>query len=61
VGTGDSTRPKGICPECGRVISGRAAGPAWVLLRSRSRDVTARHPVTCLARNGYRKVPRIRD
>ena len=57
---------KGRCPECGRVISGRAAGPEaehadrrWVLLRPHNRDQTTRHPVVCLSPGGYRKVPRV--
>lgn len=50
-------RAKGVCPECGRVISGRAAGPEagragrrWVALAPYNREQYARYPVTCLMR-----------
>lgn len=59
---------KGACPECGRVISGRAAGieaaragRRFVDLRPHNRERNARHPVACLSPGGYRRVPRIRD
>jgi hypothetical protein len=58
---------KGICPDCKRVISGRATGieydhadRRWVELRPHNRQERARHPVVCLARGGRRVVPRIR-
>jgi len=58
---------KGRCPECGRVISGRAAGieaahadRRFVELRPHNRERYARRPVVCLAPGGYRRVPRIR-
>jgi hypothetical protein len=59
---------KGVCPDCGRVVSGRAAGPEedhagrkWVVLGPHNRQRHARRPVVCLSRGGYRKVPRIRE
>jgi hypothetical protein len=59
---------KGVCPDCGRVISGRAVGIEYdhadrrfVALRPHNRERGARHPVECLARAGRRVVPRIRD
>jgi hypothetical protein len=58
---------KGVCPECGRTISGRAAGIEYahadrrfVILRPHNREEAARHPVECLARGARRVVPRIR-
>ena len=58
---------KGRCPECGRVISGRADGieaeaadRRFVVLRPHNREQRARRPVVCLPRGGYRRVPRIR-
>ena len=61
-------RAKGRCPDCGRVISGRATGIEYdhadrrfVELRPHNRERGARHPVECLARGGLRVVPRIRD
>jgi hypothetical protein len=59
---------KGVCPDCGRTISGRATGieaghadRRWVILRPHNREEAARHPVECLARGARRVVPRIRD
>ena len=59
---------KGVCTECGRVISGRAEGieadhadRRWVILRPHNRQEFSRRPVVCLARGGRRVVPRIRD
>ena len=61
-------RAKGICPDCGRVISGKALGiernaadRRWVALQPHDREKRAKHPVTCLPFGGYRRVPRIRD
>ena len=60
---------KGVCPECGRVISGRAVGPEeaaadrkFVALGPHNREEhgRTRHPAECLARGGRRVVPRIR-
>jgi hypothetical protein len=58
---------KGVCPDCGRTISGRAAGieanhgdRRWVDLRPHNRVRGTRHPVVCLPPGGYRRVPRIR-
>ena len=60
---------KGRCPECGRVISGRAVGieaghadRRWVSLapHTRTRQGHGRD-VPCLPPGGYRRVPRIRD
>jgi hypothetical protein len=59
---------KGRCPECGRIISGRAAGieadhadRRFVDLRPHNRERYARHRVVCLSRGGRRVVPRIRE
>jgi hypothetical protein len=59
---------KGRCPDCGRVISGRADGieaghgdRRWVELRPHNRQERSRHPVACLGRGGYSRVRRIRD
>ena len=59
---------KGTCPGCGRVISGYASGieaahgdRRFVVLRPHNRARGARHPVVCLPRGGYCRVPRIRD
>ena len=58
----------GICPDCGRVVSGRADGieaehgdRRWVILRPHNREERARRPVVCLGRGGRRVVPRVRD
>jgi hypothetical protein len=58
---------KGICPDCGRKISGRATGieydhadRRWVILRPHNREEFSRHPVECLAKGARRVVPRIR-
>ena len=58
---------KGTCPDCGRVIAGRADGieadeasRRFVILRPHNRERSGRRPVACLARGGYRRVPRIR-
>jgi hypothetical protein len=60
-------RAKGICPDCGRVISGRAEGPErlaanrrFVALSPHNRQEFARRPVACLSRGGRRVVPRVR-
>lgn len=59
-------RAKGICPECGRVISGRAVGPetlaadrSFVALSPHTRSPLARPPQTCLTRGGRRVVRRL--
>jgi hypothetical protein len=59
---------KGVCPDCGRTISGRAAGieanhadRRFVILRPHNREETSRHPVECLTRGGRRVVPRVVD
>lgn len=54
-------RPKGICPECGRTISGRALGEHWVLLRSHNRTRGTKQLTVCLSPGRYRMVARIRD
>jgi hypothetical protein len=61
-------RAKGVCPECGRVVSGRATGPEseaadrrFVALGPHNRERDARRPVACLTRGGRRVVPRIRE
>jgi hypothetical protein len=57
---------KGRCPDCGRIISGRATGIEYdhadrrfVILRPHNREEAVRHPVECLTRGGRRVVPRI--
>lgn len=64
----EAQRAKGRCPDCGRVISGRATGieyahadREWVILRPHNRERPAYRPVVCLPPGGYRRVPRIRD
>lgn len=61
-------RAKGVCPDCGRVISGRAVGietahadRRFVALapHTRSRHGHGRDE-PCLSRGAYRVVPRIR-
>ena len=58
---------KGVCPDCGRTIAGRADGieadeadRRFVILRPHNRERAARRPVECLPRGGYRRVPRVR-
>ena len=59
---------KGVCPDCGRVVPGRAAGiqraaadRQFVILRPHNRERPAYRPAVCLPPGGYRRVPRIRD
>jgi hypothetical protein len=59
-------RAKGVCPECGRVISGHAVGiqrnhadRKFVVLRSHNREEFNPRAGVCLMPGGYRKVPRI--
>jgi hypothetical protein len=59
-------RAKGVCPECGRTVSGRAVGPGedaadrrFVALGPHNRERNARHPAVCLSRGGRRVVPRV--
>jgi len=52
-------RVRGVCPECGRTIAGRPAGPGYVALAPHTRTRTTRHREPCLTRGGYRRVPRI--
>ncbi len=59
-------RAKGLCPECGRTISGRAVGPEddhadrrYVALRPHNRQQHGRRPVACLTRGGRRVVERV--
>jgi len=59
-------RAKGVCPDCGRIISGRAVGieaahadRRFVQLAPHNRQRFSRHPVICLPRGGYRRVPRV--
>lgn len=61
-------RAKGVCPECGRTISGRATGPEpqaagrrFVALSPHNRQQFARRPVICLMRGSRRVVPRVWD
>lgn len=69
-GVADKTGPraKGACPECGRVISGRAVGierahadRRFVALQPHFRDPYTRPSAQCLMRGGRRVVPRILD
>ncbi len=59
-----ASRPKGVCPKCGRVISGRAAG-VQVLAADRTFVALSPHnrgpknAATCLPRRGRCVVPRI--
>jgi hypothetical protein len=62
-------RAKGICPECGRTVSGRAEGPEpraadrrFVSLapHTRSRQGHGRDE-QCLSRGARRVVPRVLD
>lgn len=61
-------RAKGVCPECGRTISGRAVGPEddaadrrFVALAPHNRQQSARRPAACLSRGARRVVPRVMD
>jgi hypothetical protein len=67
--TATAERARGRCPECSRVISGRAVGiqraaadRKFVALSPHMRDEPDgnKRGVPCLARGGYRVVPRIR-
>ena len=58
-------RARGVCPECGRTVSGRAVGiqaaaadRKFVALRPHKRDEHARGG-PCLERGGRRVVPRL--
>jgi hypothetical protein len=62
----NAPRAKGICPECQRVISGRAVGPeqaaadrTYVALSPHTRNPLARSPQPCLSRGGRRVVRRL--
>ena len=54
-----AAQARGVCPECGRVVSGRAVTPALVDLAPHNRQRSARHPVVCLSRGARRRVPRV--
>ena len=61
-------RAKGVCPECGRVVSGRATGiqraaadRKFVALAPHNRQQYSRRPAACLMRGSRRVVPRIMD
>lgn len=61
-------RARGVCPECGRTVSGRAVGieaahadRRFVALAPHTRSTTHRRNETCLARGGWRVVPRVRE
>lgn len=63
-----AAQAKGVCPECGRTVPGRAVGPEeaaadrrFVVLRPHNRQRPARRPVACLTLGGYRRVSRVRD
>ena len=57
----------GLCPDCGRIVAGRADGiqrrttaKRWVLLGPHNRpESTARHKMPCLTRGARRRVPRV--
>ena len=58
---------KGICPDCGRTVAGRAAGieaahgdRRFVDLRPHNRQPQSRRPVVCLPPGGHRRVRRVR-
>jgi hypothetical protein len=64
----DQVRAKGVCPDCGRTISGRAVGieaaaadRRFVALAPHKRGTTHRRDEPCLSRGGYRVVPRVRE
>jgi hypothetical protein len=68
--TATAARAKGRCPECGRIISGRAVGiqrdhadRKFVALSPHNRDVPDGNKpgVACLMRGGRRVVPRIAE
>jgi hypothetical protein len=68
--TATAARAKGVCPECGRVISGRATGPQaaaadrkFVALspHMRAKPDGNKRGVPCLTRGGRRVVPRLRS
>jgi hypothetical protein len=59
-------RAKGVCPECGRTVSGRATGPepeaadrGFVALGPHNRVRFSRRPAVCLSRGARRVVPRV--
>ncbi len=63
----DQERARGVCPECGRTISGRAVGietahadRRFVALAPHARTRTRRKSEACLSRGGWRVVPRVR-
>ena len=63
----EAQRARGVCPECGRTISGRATGieaaaadRRFVALAPHVRSRAHRRSEPCLSRGGYRVVPRIR-
>lgn len=64
----EAGRARGICPDCGRVISGRAVGiedaaadRRFVALAPHNRSRSTSRPVVCLPLGAYRRVPRIRE
>ena len=68
MGTVTGARARGRCPECGRVISGRAVGiqraaadRKFVALTWHNRRVGSRGAVPCLTPGGWRVVPRLQD
>ena len=64
------THARGRCPDCGRVLAGRAEGierlaadRRWVILPAHVREPGIKPPrrVECLSRGTRRVVPRIPD
>jgi hypothetical protein len=58
-------RPRGRCPYCKRVVTGRAAGQdagvRYVILLPHNKARRARRPEQCQGRGEYRKVERLPD
>lgn len=54
-------RPRGECPVCHRVISGRKIGNSRVALTPHKMSKTSRTSEDCLMRGGRRVVDRLPD
>jgi len=62
----ETGRARGVCPDCGRTISGRATGiqaahadRRFVALAPHTRARGSRRPVACLTMGVLRVVPRV--
>jgi hypothetical protein len=60
------TQARGVCPDCGRTIAGRAFGPEkdaanrkYVVLGPHTKTVNQRHNTPCVVRGEFVKVPRV--